>query len=68
MGCAGHLDSDGSVRMQERQESASRLQSDGVGYRRDMAAHAAARQQMPMLAVDVAEADAVIDRARAQVG
>lgn len=50
--------------MQERQESASRLQSDGAG----MAAHAAARQQMPMLAADVAEADAAIDRARAQVG
>lgn len=32
-----------------------------------MAAHAAARQQMPMLAADVAEADAAIDRARAAV-
>lgn len=61
------LASDGSASMQEQQESASRLQSDEADHRRDMAAHAAARQQMPMLAADVAEADAAIDRARAAV-
>jgi len=59
------LSSDGSASLQERQESASRLQSDEAAKRRDQAAHSAARQQVPMLAANVTEADAAVEQARA---
>lgn len=59
------LASDGSASVQERQESLSHLQSDEAARRRDVAGHMAAQQQRPMLAADVAEAEAAVDRARA---
>ena len=59
------LASDGSASMQERQESLSRLQSDEAARRRDDAAHLAARQQRPMLAADLAGAEAAVEQARA---
>jgi membrane fusion protein (multidrug efflux system) len=59
------LASDGSASIQEGQETVSRLQSDQAAHRRDVAAHMATQQQRPMMAADVAEADAAVDRARA---
>lgn len=61
------LASDGSASVQERQESLSRLQSDEAAHRRDAAAHLATQQQRPMLAADLAGAEAAVEHARASL-
>jgi len=59
------LASDGSASLQEQQETNSRLVADMAARRRDIAAHAAAHDQVAILQANLANAEATTERARA---
>lgn len=63
----GALAKDGSASLQEQQEATSRLVADQAARRRDLAAHSAAGEQVAMLAADLANARAAVDKAEANI-
>lgn len=59
------LASDGSASLQEKQESQARLKADRAAHDRDVAGHAAARAQVPILQGQLASAEAAVAQAQA---